>query len=290
LAIRALDRLEAETIRGLSQARGPFFSPDGNWVGFFQSNTELKKVAVAGGSSVLICRVPGPGPRGASWSTDGTIVFATSDPNTGLMQVPAGGGEAVVLTKPDVGLGEEDHVWPSVLPSGDAVVFTITAGAIENTQVAVLDLATGKWKPLIRGGSGAHYLDTGHLVYGMGRTLYAVSFDPVRHEVTGDPVPVVEDVATLTTFGSASAPDFTVSRNGTLVYAPASSSTGGLRSLVWVDRQGREEPIGAPARPYSTVRLSPDGTRLAADIRDQENDIWIWDFTTGWPLDSSFNK
>jgi serine/threonine-protein kinase len=279
LAIRALDRLVAEPIRGLTQTRGPFFSPDGNWIGFFQGTTELKKVAVAGGPSVLISRIPGTGPRGASWSTDGTIVFATSDPNTGLMRVPAGGGEAVVLTKPDAGSGEEDHVWPSVLPSGDAVIFTISAPTPENTQVALLDLATGKWKTLIRGGSGAHYVQSGHLVYGVGRTLYAVNFDPARRELTGYPVPVVDDVATVTTPGSAQAPDFTVSRSGTLVYAPASSSTGGLRTLVWVDREGREEPIGAPARPYSTVRLSPDATRIAADIRDKENDIWIWDLT-----------
>jgi serine/threonine-protein kinase len=282
LMVRTIDKLDAAPIRGLVQPRGPFFSPDGNWIGFFQNNTsELKKVAVTGGPAILICRSPstdnfGTGPRGASWAPDGTIIFATSDLTTGLFRVPSGGGEAVVLTKPDTAAGEGDHVWPSILPDGDAVLFTVAANSADNAQVAILDLESGARKTLIRGGSGAHYVESGHLVYGVAGTLHAVRFDPVRHEVLGDPVPLIEGVTSVST----AAPDFTVSLGGTLVYVPASTSTraSGLLTLVWVDRQGREEPIGAPARRYFHVRLSPDGMRIAADIRDQEDDVWIWDF------------
>jgi len=112
-------------------------------------------------------------------------------------------------------------------------------------------------------------------VYAAAGSLRAVRFDPGRLEVLSDPVPVVEQVTTLGT-GAA---DFRVSRQGTLVYVPGGSNAQGgvARSLVWVSRQGREEPIGAPPRTYAFPRLSPDGTRLALDIREQENDIWIWD-------------
>ncbi len=143
---RPIDRLEAQPIRGVTEPRGSFFSPDGDWLGFFSGNKELRKVAIAGGPDALICRIDGNGPRGASWGPDGTIVFATNAPNTGLLRVPSGGGEPVVLTKPDDAAGGEDHVWPSFLPGGDAVLFTISAGASENAQVAVLDIKTGKWK------------------------------------------------------------------------------------------------------------------------------------------------
>lgn len=108
-------------------------------------------------------------------------------------------------------------------------------------------------------------------MYATAGTLRAVRFDPARLEVLSDPVPILEQV---TTMGSGAA-NFSVSRTGTLLYTPG--GVAGANALVWVNRQGREEPIKAPARAYIWPRLSPDGTRIALDIRDQENDIWIWD-------------
>jgi len=204
-------------------------------------------------------------------------VFATGDTATGLMGVAAGGGDPRVLTKPDASQNETDHLFPSVLPGGRGVLFTITApGGIDNAHVAVLDLETGQRKTLIRGGSCAEYLETGHLVYTAAGTLFAVRFDPVRLEVLGDPVPIVEEVAMALGTGSA---EYSASRTGTLVYIPAGSGGAtAMRSLVWVSRQGREELVKAPTRAYVALRLSPDGTRAALDVRDQENDIWIWEF------------
>jgi serine/threonine-protein kinase len=284
LMVRAIDQLEAEPLRGIEGARTPLFSPDGKWIGFFQGTTELKKVSVSGGPAITLCRT-GNAPRGASWGSDDTIVFATSDSSTGLLSVPAGGGDPTVLSKPDAAHGERDHVFPSWLPGGRAVLFTIAAtGPIEDAQIAVLDLKTGQRRTLIRGGSHAVYVDpstgsgqAGYLVYGVGGTLRAIRFDPARLEVLGDAVPVVEQVVMVGT-GAA---EFSVSRTGALVYVPGSAAGGGgaMRSLVLVGRNGREEAIKAPPRAYQFPRLSPDGTRLAVSINDKENDVWIWDFS-----------
>ncbi len=184
-----------------------------------------------------------------------------------------------VLTTPDTTHGERDHLFPSVLPGARAVLFTVTATSPINTaQVVVLNLKTGQRKTVIRGGSHAQYIDTGHLVYAVGGTLRGVRFDPARFEVLGDAVPVAEQLM-MTGTGAA---EFSVSRTGALVYVPggAAGASGTVRSLVWVGRNGREEAIAAPQREYHHPRLSPDGTRLAVDIggRDQENDVWVWDF------------
>jgi serine/threonine-protein kinase len=269
LMVRAMDALAAQPVAGITTARNPFFSPDSRWIGFFDLN-ELKKVSVTGGPAITISRLIGPGPRGASWGDDNTIVFASNDPENGLLRVSADGGEPTALTTPDASQHEGDHLFPSMLPGGRGVLFTIAAGQMENAQVAVLDLKTGRRKTLLRGGSAAEYVETGHLVYAAGGALRAVRFDLARLEVLGDPVPVVANVMVAST-GAA---NFAVSRSGTLVYAPGDPRA---RSLVWVDRRGHETLIKAPPRAYAIPRLSPDGTRLALDIRDQENDIWIWD-------------
>jgi serine/threonine protein kinase len=282
LMVRALDRLDTVPMAGIANARAPFLSPDGRWIGFFDRLDEgvgtgvvrrgaLRKVSVSGGAPITICTLSGAS-RGASWGPDDSIVFATSDPSSGLLRVPASGGEPEVLTKPDAASGERDHYFPSVLPGAGGVLFTIWAGGDKNGQVAVLDLKTGQRKTLIRSGNQAEYVETGHLIYAVGGTLWAVRFDLTTLTVLGDPAPLIDHVLTL---GAA---DFTVSRRGTLVYLPAGSDTS--RSLVWVSRQGAEEPIAAPPRGYVSARLSPDGKRVALHIRGQGG-VWIWDFARG---------
>jgi Tol biopolymer transport system component len=275
LMVRALDELESRPLAGINNARAPFISPDGRWVGFFDLDG-LKKVSIAGGPPILLCSIGAGSSRGASWGPDGTIVFATSDTMTGLLSVPAGAGKPKALTTPDREHGEINHWFPSVLPGGHAVLFTVSrGGSIEDAQVAVVDLKTGRHKTLVRGGTSAEYVDTGHLVYAAAGALRAVRFDLARLEVVGDPVPVVEQLMMTPTGGA----NFAVSRTGSLVFLPATARAlpTAPRSLVWVDRQGREEPLKAPPREYAIPRLSPDGTRIALDIRDQASDIWIWD-------------
>jgi serine/threonine-protein kinase len=272
LMVRPLHHLEARPIA--SSGRSPFLSPDGAWVGFFDDNDfVLKKVLLAGGTPVPICRFTG-GPRGASWGEDNAIVFATGDRATGLWRVPAGGGEPTVLTTPDASLPQPDHLFPSVLPGGRGVLFTIAEpGQPDTAQVALLDSATGQHRTLLRGGSDARYVPTGHLVYGAAGTLRAVRFDLATLQVLGDPIPVLDDLLTTDT-GAAY---YAVSHAGTLAYVGGDAPAQSPQSLVWIDRQGREQPTKAPPRAYAAARLSPDGTRIALDVRDQQNDIWIWD-------------
>jgi hypothetical protein len=287
LLVRALDRLEPAVLSGLGAPRGVFISPDGQWVGFFDGNTILKKVAITGGSPLTICAVDGSGSRGASWGPDGTIVFATNRATAGLQRVSAAGGTPTALTTPGAASGEGYHVWPEFLPGGSAILFTIlpSTGAIDDAEIAVLDLATGDYRVLLRGGSHAHYVKTGHLLYGVSGTLRAVPFDLDRLEVKGTPTVVLEPVVTT----SAGALDLVVAGNGTMVYVPGGIA-GAAGSLVWVDRAGREEPLGAPVRAYTYPRISPDGTRVAVDIRDRERQMWTWDVArrtlTRLPFDS----
>ena len=274
LVIRALDDLDAKRLWDLETPRAPFFSPDGRWLGFFGLFGNLKRISIDGGPGSDISRGVGGASRGASWVSDGTIVFATTDPATGLLRVPETGGEAEVLTKPDTAYGELDHFWPEVLPGGRGVLFTIMSpGPIDTAQIALFNLDTRTTKILLRGGTAAQYVPTGHLIYGGGGSLHAVPFDLERGEVTGDPIKVLDRVA-ITADGAVNA---AVSKDGTLAYVRPRSA-GAMRTIVWVNREGRETPIaGAPARPYTYPRLSPDGTRVALEVWDENRDIWVWD-------------
>ncbi len=279
LFVRALDSLEPAAIASGSGLRGPFVSPDGEWVGFFDNNSRLLKVQIAGGPAIpILQQIDGGASRGATWVRDDTIVFATSNSATGLQRVGAGGGAVTMLTTPDRTRGEVDHVWPHVLPGGRGVLFTITSpnGPDAASYVAVLDFKTGKTTSLVPGGTDGRYFASGHLVYAAAGTLRAVPFDLDRLQVRGAAVPVLPR---LVVAGSGSG-SFALSDEGTLVYidAPAVAAGGAaLRTLVWVDRNGRQQDISAPPHRYQNPRISPDGSRVAVHIDEQQRDIWIWD-------------
>ena len=274
LFVRALDALEPVAVF-TGAPRGPFVSPDGQWIGF-ADGTILKRVSVTGGPAVTLATLDAP-PRGATWGPEDTIIVATANPATGLQRVAAAGGPTTVLTRPDRAQGEADHLWPELLPGGRAVLFTITAvtGGLDAAQVAVLDLQTGTRKILVRGGSHAHYVSSGHLVYAAAGTLRAVPFDLARLETRGTPVPVVPDV--VTTGNRRRGRRGGGRRHAGLRVGGGAAGGLTLRTLVWVDRQGRETPIAAPPRAYLYPRLSPDGTRIAVVAQDQEQDLWVWD-------------
>ena len=275
LYVRALNELEPtrfDEVRG--GVRGPFFSPDGQWIGFV-ANEELEKVAAAGGPAVRLCHLDGT-PRGASWRPGGIIVFATANTETGLWEVPDGGGEPRVLTRPDPAKNELDHLWPEVLPGGRAVLFTIRPARSGTDNVAILDLQTGAQKVVVQNGSDAHYVPSGHLVYSVGDSARAVAFDLARRETSGTPMPVLSRIQSFPN-GQAY---LDVAQDGTLVYVPARAQEV-ERTLVWVDRGGHEEAIAVPNRAYWHPRISPDGTRVAVDVDDEDKDIWIWDVHRG---------
>ncbi len=236
---------------------GPVFSPDGEWVGFVAADNTLRKVSVLGGTALTINEAGSP-IRGLSWEPDDAIVLGSS---RGLMRVPGGGGEPEQLTRVDEARGETAHIWPDVLSR--SVLFTAWSGSTEDSHLAVLSLETGEVSYLLPDGSHQRYALTGHIICGVGGTLWAVGFDPVRLALTGrNALPVLEQVNTKNASGAAS---FNLSHDGSLVYV-AGGVTDGVppRRLVWVDRDGRESPLGLPPRGYDWPRLSPDGTPSGA--------------------------
>lgn len=248
-------------------------SPDGQWVAFFSENEFLvKKVPISGGSEVIVGR-PDAYPIGTTWSPDGQILYVTA---TGLWRVGNSNAPPALVWGLDDGNGGRGRRWnsPQLLPSGRAVLLNVhAAGDTSDGHIAVLDLDTGSEKVVVRRGSQPHYLASGHVAYAVGDAIEVVRFDAERLEAHGSPVPVLPTAA-----ASPPIPQFDVSSNGTLAYVEGRIPST-ARTLVWVDRDGREEPLRAPARFYGHPRISPDGTRLVVDTLDDEADIWTWDFT-----------
>ena len=279
LFVRALNDTEPRALSGATDARSPFISPDGQWVGYFQGQ-QLKKISISGGQPITVCTAPGIA-RGAVWGPDGTILFGTSNASSGIMAVAATGGEPKTLIKPE---GRTiPYGFPSVAGDGTTVLFTIgmlgaSPETVINSEIVALNRKTGEVKPIVRGGSQAQFVD-GFLFFAGAGTIRAVRFDLDRLAVLGEPIPIVERVQ-MTPQGSA---NFAISTSGSLVYVPASAGVLGAtsRSLLWVTRDGREDALKVPPRPYEGIRLSPDGTRFAAAVFDEQNDIWIGDVSRG---------
>ena len=273
LYLRRLDQLQATAIPGTREGggRSPFISPAGEWIGFWAGG-QLKKVAMSGGAAVTLGDVANP--WGASWGADDMILFGQGP--DGIWRVPGTGGTPeVVIPVED---GDQAH-GPQMLPGGEWVLFTLRpagGGSWDAAQIVVQSLVTGERVVLIEGGRDARYVETGHLVYALNGVVFAVAFDRDAREVLGGPVPLVEGVRDAPTLTGAV--QFSVARNGSLVYVPGSAGGGDVVSLVWVGRDGAEERIPAPPRAYDHPRVSPDGTRVAVDIADGDNtDVWIWD-------------
>jgi len=258
------------------QGTTPFFSPDGLWLAFF-SQDGLHRVPAGGGAAQLITAQRSGREReyGGTWGPDGTIVFARGG---GLLRVSAEKGEAQVVVDRDTAAGEVFYGWPEFLPDGRSVIFTIVrGGGGADAQIAVVDLTTRQRKILIQGGHGARYLRTGHLLYASGGRLQIVEFDARRLETRGVPS-TVEGVRIGTSQPGGFNADFDVSENGTLAYGSAGSPL--RKTLAWVDRLGREEPITAAPMGYNYPRISRDGSRVALDIfsDDGNRDIFVWNF------------
>jgi Tol biopolymer transport system component len=270
LYMRAMESLEATLIPGTEGAINPFFSPDGQWLGFFAGG-KLKKISLNGGAALTLGDAVNP--RGASWGSQGTIVFAPALGGA-LQQVSDVGGTPQPLTR--LGKGEGTHRWPEFLPGGKSVLFVFAGGtSAANSEVAIQSLGTGERRNLIQGGTQPRYAPSGHLVYAQGGSLMAVPFDPARLTTTGAAVPVVEGVLQSPTDGNA---QYSFSGTGSLVYVPGSVQ-GAQSKLVWVNRNGAEQPFAAPARAYLSPRLSPDGRRVVVGLSEKESQTWLYDLT-----------
>ena len=271
--VRSLDQLQATVLSGTENAGDPFFSPDGQWIGFF-ADGKLKKISVQGGAAVTLCDAPGD--RGGSWGEDGTIVF---EPNnvSALYKVSAAGGTPQPLTTLDKQAGEVTHRWPQILPGGKAVLFTSSTDVdnYEDAEIVVYSMASGQRKTVQRGGFYARYLPSGHVVYMHEGTLFAVPFDLQRLEVTGQPAPILEGVVTTPGTGGA---QFSFSDTGNLVYV-AGRGGGQNVSIYWMDHDGKFTPLRETPGNYCNPAFSPDGKRLALEIYDgKRRDIWVYEW------------
>jgi len=276
--LRAMDSLEARPIPGTegpvagTNYAEPFFSPDSQWIGFFAGG-KLKKVAVSGGAALTLCDALRS--NGVSWSSQGMIAFAPGQ-IAFLQQVSDMGGAPQPLTR--IEKGETVHGWPEFLPGGKAVLFAVAiGGSFATGQIAVQTVGSAEHRNLIQGGMYPHYAPSGQLVYVQGGTLMAVPFDPQRLAVTGAAVPIVEGVLQSTTDGDA---QYSFSATGTLAYVSGGSQSTQMK-LVWVNRNGAEQPLAAPEHAYVNPRISPDGRRVAVGITEQERQVWLYDVSRG---------
>jgi serine/threonine-protein kinase len=277
LYLRTLSEAEPRPIAAELGAPGPIypeFSPDGNAVAFI-ANAAIRRVNITGGAAVTVCTVTGT-PFGLSWSGD-EILF--SMPTKGVMRVSASGGnpELVFATK-----SGETAQGARRLPKSGAVLFALSGeigGPLaqwDKARVVVYLPKSGERRTLIDGGSDGRYLPPGRLTYALGGTLFSVPFDINRMEVTGSPVPILEGVRRATTGATA----FGVGSNGLLAYVPGPTSTAGQLDFAYVDSKGGVEPLKLPPRSYTTVRVSPDETRLALGVDDgREAAIWVYELS-----------
>jgi serine/threonine-protein kinase len=273
-----LDQDEATAIPGTEQGGSPFFSPDSESVAFF-TQTQLKAARFAGEAPRVLANVgPANGIIG-TWDEQGRIFFGQAGPY-GLSWVQARGG----VPEAFAALGDyKDLDYPNVLPGGQWVLFTADAkeGDWSGSDIVAQKIATGERKVVLKGGTFARYLPTGHLVFARRGALYAVAFDVKRLEAIGRVVPVVQDVATDETSGVA---QYAVASNGTLAYVQGSSTHDvDQRALVRANREGVTSALSTELRNYALPRVSPDGHRLAVEVKQPGSgaQIWIMDLATG---------
>ena len=269
LYLRSMSELDVHAIQGTERYQDvtdPVFSPDGRSIAFYAAADQtLKKIATTGGVAVTIC--PADAPLGITWGPDG-IVFGQR--YKGIMRVSPNGGTADVLVS--VKDGEEPHR-PQLLPGGQHVLFTLATGTAadrwEKARIVVQSVASGERKTLIEGGSDARYVPTGHLVYAVGGSLFAVAFDLQRLEVRGGPVPMVEGVRRSSGRVTGAA-HFSLSSTGSLIYIPGPvSASSAPMELAVIDRKGEVERLKLPPGPYccparlQTAHVSPLGPMTA---------------------------
>lgn len=263
---RALNQVEAVAIRGTENGEVPFFSPDGRWLGFFVQDA-LKKVPIEGGRATTICSTGYR--RGASWTRHGTIVFA-SRASPDLMQVSDTGGTPQVIVRAS-GFGDLQLTWPNVSNDGDTVFFTVQSREVNTGRIAAHSLRTGVSR-VLTDGTNPVQANTGHLLFARDYSLWSLPVDATGLTTAGAPTPRLEDLR-VNTGGLAL---FAVSENGSLVFVPGTTTSG--RIVVDVSPGANPPPNGRHGYPFRAASLSPDGTKLAAEMGEGAGiDIWIYE-------------
>ena len=275
LRVRHLGSFTSSDVPGSPAAAviNPVFSPDGEAIAFYVDNT-LRRIPTVGGVPLLIASEIS-NPYGMFWAESG--IYLGQGP-IGIVRVPPGGGKPEVIAKVS---DKERAQGPQVLPDGDTLIFTVypTTGdqRFDLGKIYAQSLRTGERKLLHEGGSDGQVLPSGHLVFGNGSVMYAMPFDARTLTASGTPTPVLPEVRRSPATGAMM---FRVARNGTVIYAPGTATSANEpRTLAYLDRQSKLSPLSmVGAHAFDTPRLSPDGTRIAAAVRDDAQvDIWIQD-------------
>ncbi|MHC4169221.1 MAG: protein kinase domain-containing protein [Planctomycetota bacterium] len=268
LYMRPLDSLQITPIPGTRNAHNPFFSSDGQWVGFF-TERQLKKVSLVGGKTLELHGDIALGKVAfGSWGGDRTIVFSDPNGDRGLQRIPHDGGQAETLIPP---APEEDKIrycYPQTLPGGNAILYSHVClqGSRPSCIKAFLP-KTDKSKVVLDNASYAAYVNSGHLIFMRGNVLMAISFDVEQLKPTGLPIPLGNDNVGLD--WTDQTPQIAISSNGTVIYMPASELR--KEELVWLDPNGIPESLGTDADAYEGPRVSPDGEQIAVGIRSQKD-------------------
>ncbi len=272
LFLRAMDRMDSAFLPGTEGGHGPFFSPDGNSIGFF-AGRKLKRVEARGGSPPTEL-TPVGAPRGASWGSDGFIYFSPAS-DSGLLRIPDNGGEVEVVTELDEGRGEWTHRWPEVLPGAGAVLVTVAhseLSSFDEADIVAVDLSTGEQRLVLEGASFGRYVE-GRLLYARDGAILEAPFDAAALETRGPSRVLLEGVKLYSINGAA---QVSAARD-LLVYVPEASGREPTR-LLWSDREGRREALLEEARILYDPALSPDGSKIAVSMVTEGNsDLWLYD-------------
>ena len=272
LYLRELSGFETRSIPGTETATTPFFSPDGQWIGFWRAEDRiLRKVSVSGGSPIEIA--PTESPLGALWTSNGEIVIEGFPQIGELWSIPAGGGTPKAIEVRDRADGESISLRARVPGSNDLLVASTGA---DGTWLDVLSRETGKRRRLLRGGRNrpACYTSTGHLVYSDGNTLLAVPVNQ-RSEPVGDPTVVLHGIDQDYLHSNVALSD-----NGTVIYVPVDHVREA--ELLWLDREGNATPVPGGRASVHTVSLSPDGREAAGDlVVGTKEQVWVFDLERG---------
>jgi serine/threonine-protein kinase len=244
----------------------PFWSPDGQSIGFF-AERKLKRTSIATGATQSICDVRAP--RGGTWLTDDTILFAARD-GAGIFRVPAAGGTPVQVTRPDLTPGAPQHLFPAAI---DETRFLFATLPDRGVWLGFLDGRAPR--RLLTADSRALYAPAGYLLFVKDTTLFAQPFDSGLENLAGSPIAIADDVRTdMATLAST----FSVSANGTLVYRPGAVAS--VRELAWVDRRGKMIRKIDHAAAYGSLELTRDERAAITHIHDDAQNgggLWLLD-------------
>ena len=292
LWIRPLDSEAAQPLPGTDNPIQPFWSADSRFLAFYAEG-KLKKIAVSGGPAQTLAESSAN--TAGAWSREGVVLFGSAGAagTVGIMirRVSAAGGAATPVTTLDASRKEDGHYWPHFLPDGNHFLYFARSTNPENNAIYAASLDSPEKKLLLNAMSNVVYVPPGYLLFNREGTLMAQPFDAERIELTGEAVPIVEDLQFNLDQGRTA---FAASENGVLAYRTGAAAV--QNRLVWASRNGTEQPVAAAARSYGGPRLSPDGRWVAVSITDQtgQPQVWLYDLardtSTRLTFEGSFNN